>query len=550
MELTDYWRILRKWSLLITIGTLLALAIGVALDFEGRVAGSSAYQASATVQVNYAAPAYIQGISLSDEASALSERVHDPGALGINPRVTLSGVDSISAAVDPTAPQIVVTGVATSASIAQTAANRVAHYLAGLEDAKVASESKSLRAKFSDLVARDRHNWLTLQALYNRLSTPPPRASLTRLAILSANVQFWQNQYNHDLGNLGSLTTPSVPAAAVTSATPGAPVKTKPSSLLKTVLPAPALGFMLSFFLAVFLDSRQANSGALGPLGFLAGKQQPRLRVPVLGHLERVDPWLGQSGGDFDQSSGDPRSKVLSALAAATAQTADVVARLLLPSGSTLFVTSPTFREPKAETAVGLAASLARHGRRVVLIDADPAGGVTCFFDLAGRPGLTDYLGYPRMALLQLVYPAELGADKGELSVLPLGTRDLTRDENQTTEPSTPADDERAFSAALSELTQKADLVLVNGPPALEAPHSMAIAAGMAGAVVVIRRDHADDDLTKAYDVLRAQRVRVLGLVVNPGRRAADSEARLTRTSELSTPLTLQDPGTEYQENS
>ena len=57
----------------------------------------------------------------------------------------------------------------------------------------------------------------------------------------------------------------------------------------------------------------------------------------------------------------------------------------------TIMITSATEQEGKSTTVANLAIALARAGRRVVLVDLDLRKPfIDHFFDLTGRPGLTD----------------------------------------------------------------------------------------------------------------------------------------------------------------
>lgn len=550
MELTDYWRIIRRWKLLIVGGTVLALAIGLALHYENRFVRSTDYRATATVLIHYASPTYNPAVSLTDEAGALSSHAHDSAALGSSPRGSLPGVKGISAFVDPNAPEVHVVATATTRGVALTAANRVGAYLAHFEDSIVTKGAKGSKAGFARRVKYDKHQWLSHLRRYNVVAGPPPLVSRSALAKLSATVTYWQSQYSHDYGELQAFTTPGLGPTSLTTARTAHPLHSKPSSLTKTVLPAAVLGFLLTFLLAAFLEYRQSRS--LTPQARLLGGGRPALppRIPLLGHLQPSNLRLGQQAAQTLSQQPDARSKVVMALAESAREAADIVSRLVSGTNPTLLVTSPTTRDPKAETVVGLAGALAARGRRVVLVDADPVGGVTQFFGLEASLGLTDYLGYPGMSLTQLMYPCELSsAFSGGFAVLPFGVR-RNDSADPTTNGSHNGNEAEAWRSGLAELAQAADTVLVNGSPALDSPDSLPFASALAGAVLVIRREQADRDLSMAYDVLRGQDVPVLGIVVNPGDRTLSRYTALGATVPPANPARLPETAMEYRETS
>lgn len=405
MELSDYGRIIKRWFPLIAAGTLLALALGLAIEYKSRAAASSTtYQSSARVQINYTSLSYIGGMSFSQQESALAARIHDPGVLVLNPRVgPPPGVKSLTAFVQ-TNGNVVVQAAATTGSVARLAANRGAQYLVRAYDNKVRNGAKITVRQLRQQVNRDRAKWLRFATRLAYLTGPPALASRSTLARLSALASYWQDQYNNDRGNLVSNQIAGEPPAQMIGAYPATPVKSKPLSPFKSVLPAGIIGLALSFLLAAFLESRRSRTADSEALAALPPTPETHVRLPSAVSLPQANPQLATEAAGVVEYQPDERSTVLVSLAEPMTQTADLVSGLVISSSPSLFITSPTKAEPKAETSVGLASSLALRGRKVVLVDADPAGALSHFFGLSGRPGLTDYLGYPNGSLTQLVY--------------------------------------------------------------------------------------------------------------------------------------------------
>lgn len=159
----------------------------------------------------------------------------------------------------------------------------------------------------------------------------------------------------------------------------------------------------------------------------------------------------------------------------------------------TIMVTSAVEREGKSTTAANLAVTLARSGRRVVLVDLDlRRPSLDRFFGLQGRPGLT-HVALGRFELgaalsRVLVSKAEQTAIAGNggqdgrvaLEVLPSGPTPPDPGEFVGT---------RALGATLAELAERADVVLIDAPPLLHVGDAMALSARVDGIIVVTRRN-------------------------------------------------------------
>ena len=149
----------------------------------------------------------------------------------------------------------------------------------------------------------------------------------------------------------------------------------------------------------------------------------------------------------------------------------------------TIMITSATEQEGKSTTVANLAVALARAGRRVVLVDLDLRKPyIDHFFDLAGRPGITD-VALGNVTLDQAMWSIPLpGADgnpqAGSLYVLPSGPM-----------PPNPADliESSVVSEVLLDLAERADVVLLDSAPLLPVSDGIVLSNKVDGMLVVVR---------------------------------------------------------------
>jgi polysaccharide biosynthesis transport protein len=149
----------------------------------------------------------------------------------------------------------------------------------------------------------------------------------------------------------------------------------------------------------------------------------------------------------------------------------------------TIMITSAAEQEGKSTTVANLAIALARAGRRVVLVDLDLRKPfIDHFFDLTGRPGLTDVaLGNVTLdqALWSIPFPgSDGGPQAGSLYVLPSGPM-----------PPNPADliESAVVSEILLDLAERADVVLLDSAPLLPVSDGVVLSNKVDAMLVVVR---------------------------------------------------------------
>jgi polysaccharide biosynthesis transport protein len=273
-----------------------------------------------------------------------------------------------------------------------------------------------------------------------------------------------------------------------------------------------ALGAMLGLVLGIGLVFLR---DALNTRVRTAAEVQERLDMPLLGRLP--EPSRRLRARNQLVMLAEPRNAAAEAFRI-VATNLELVN--LEPSARTIMFTSATGDEGKSTTVANLAIALARAGRRVALVDIDlrrPA--------LAGLFSLDDHVGLTTVALgrapledvlapvsLSFIDPKAdvdrlaITTTQGVLEVLPVGPP-----------PPNPAEfvGSNALAAILSELEQRADLVLLDAPPILDLSDAMTLSSRVDGLVVVtklsaIRRP----TLQELHRVLAGAPITKLGFVL------------------------------------
>jgi Mrp family chromosome partitioning ATPase len=178
-------------------------------------------------------------------------------------------------------------------------------------------------------------------------------------------------------------------------------------------------------------------------------------------------------------------------------------------AGRCLLVTTPLPSGEASLCAVNLALAAAADGRSVVLVDADYATReMSVRAGVPTGPGLTDLV--ERRAALQSPYRAGEGG-RPAVALLPPG-RPVTN----------PAAFYRtaSFRTTLAAIGQRADLVVVVGPPLLAGPDTGVLADAVEAVLLMVAETMTDEELTQAKSALNWSSGEMLGhVVVEPAPR-------------------------------
>jgi polysaccharide biosynthesis transport protein len=223
------------------------------------------------------------------------------------------------------------------------------------------------------------------------------------------------------------------------------------------------------------------------------------LGIRVVGELPNV------SGRVWRRMRGGKGPSVLKALMAERidgTRTA-IIHTSVIDSPRVVMVTSAEPREGKTTTATQLAASLARSGRRTLLIDADIRNpGAHRVFEMPQDPGLCEMLRgeAEREAVIHPTRTANLW-------LLPAGRCDLRSVQALSTS---------YLGTAIAALCVQFDYVVIDSGPVLKIADPLLIGQHVDAAIVSVLRDVSK--VPKVYEAcerLRAVGITVLGSVVN-----------------------------------
>jgi len=189
-------------------------------------------------------------------------------------------------------------------------------------------------------------------------------------------------------------------------------------------------------------------------------------------------------------------------------------------------VTSAVSGEGKSTTAANLAVAFARAGRAVILVDLDlRRPSLHTFFDLAGRPGVTDVV-LGTHGLEEALATVALDGDRSATAGVPNGTPAPARLRVLTSGPLPHDTGEFVGGAGLATLINglrsRADLVIVDTPPLLQVGDTMTMSVNLDAVILVTRINVASRrTISETSRLLRRMRAAKAGLVVT-GTQAED----------------------------
>jgi chromosome partitioning protein len=221
--------------------------------------------------------------------------------------------------------------------------------------------------------------------------------------------------------------------------------------------------------------------------------------------IEQSDPMATADGRPFDSPTAAARNA-----AKRLTQPAPAPEPPKTWSGRVVSVVSPKGGCGKTTVALNLAVSLARQGRSVLLVDADVNGDVLSAIDSRSRAEVGTYdlltgVGMLERALLPTMLP--------KLKILPAIGRDLLPPELLM------ADHSRRWQMLMSELAERAEIVLVDAPAGMFGPTFQILRASTHVLGVLQAERIADRSFPRFFDALQMipteHRPQILGVVLN-----------------------------------
>ncbi|WP_420593704.1 AAA family ATPase [Deinococcus sp.] len=328
-------------------------------------------------------------------------------------------------------------------------------------------------------------------------STDARRASLERQTLVAARDQVLRNLAQ--VAALEQTTTGNLSALA------SAELPTKPLS------PNPARSGILAFVLSLLLLS--------GAVLLVAGRRRivydeqdmQSYGVPLLGRLPTAGSAgpLAMNGGTWQSGIDFLRINLLSQLPAQL--------------GRQVVIASADQSEGRSSVTAALALSLAQHGERVLIVDADPRRAAQSRL-WSARTLSPD--GVVKDKAASGIAPSGLISVGERIDLLPTtairqagGGLDLTR-----------------LESLLRSWTTHYDTVLLDTPPLLASPDAVALAAHAQGLVlIVVPGSTSLMRMEQAFEAARTVRAPVLGLLFNQRPRLSNRQGTINPNA----PITL-----------
>jgi non-specific protein-tyrosine kinase len=386
---------------------------------------------------------------------------------------------------------VAITTESTNASIAREAANVYAHtYI----DNRASAAAESTRQANASLLAQVQQTKAQLDDLDNRIAGGKGSAAeleslRTQRDALSAQYTAVQRQY--DAGVASASVSRGVEVLAEASAAN----KAGPHPF-RTGMFGGLIGLIVGAAAALVIDAIDDSIKTIDDVRRSArGK-------PVLGSVPVQPDWRDRSAAKLVtvDSPSSPAADAYRALRASLQAGGSV------QPDRTILITSPGDDEGKTTVLANLGVAMARAGRRVICTDCDlRSPRLHSFFRIEPGVGFTSVLLGDSPLSKSVHAVPNTGA--GSLRILTSGPL-----------PPNPAEllDTARVSELLTAIAADADVVLVDGPPALPVPDAMTLATRVDGAIVVAAAGITGrHDLAQAIDELGERGVAVIGVVFN-----------------------------------
>ena len=483
LELRHYLNVLRRRWPIVVLVTVLAVGASLALAFTS----TKIYAASADVLLAEAQQdvVFTQGQAYTDPVRQLDTQITVMQSRPIQNKVDralgadASEVSSVSVSGVGQTDVIRVTVESPDPQVAKEAADLYAQtYVDVRRDQQIAS-----------LLAAGEQVQKKLDEIQFQINATEPGSE--RDALVSQYELFKQKLDQVEVDAALKSGGAQVVANAEVPTTPVKPTPVRNAAL------AGVLGLLLGIglaFLAEYLDDKINASEDVGRYGH---------GLTVLAEVPAIGGWRDRKTTRI-VSLTDPNSS--GAEAYRSLRTSLQIIALRRPV-QTILVTSAMAGEGKSTTAVNLAVTMARAGKRVVLVDLDlRRPRVDRFFDIDPAPGFTTVL-VGDAPLSDALAPIEVADGVPPIQVLTSGPI-----------PPNPSELMGATRVAelLASLQSIADIVVIDSSPIIPVTDALVLSGRVDGLLLVVgagqtRRRH----LTRATELLEQTEAPVLGAVLN-----------------------------------
>jgi len=484
LDLRHYLHVLRRRYSIVVLVTVLAVGAVLAFDFVS----TRIYAASADVLLTDTQQNTLfsnGGISPPDPVRRVDTQVtvmeSHPIAGTVNHRLGADAgkVSSVSVAGVGQTDVIEVTVESPNPGVAKRAADL---YAQTYVTTRRAQQVDSLHTAASQV-----QNKLTqIQAQINALPAGPQRDALTS--------QYGTFKSQLDQTQVNAAIQSGDAQVVANAVVPSSPVKPQP---IRDTLLAGVLGLLLGVgfaFLTEYLDDKIKTTDDVGRYG---------RGLTVLVEVPAVSGWRDRKTTRV-VSIQDSNASAAEAYRSLRTSLQIISLRREIQS---ILVTSSMASEGKTTTAVNLAVTMARAGRRVVLVDLDwRRPRLHQFFGLNWEPGVTSVL-VGDAPLSKTMHPIAVGGGVPAVRVLTAGPI-----------PPNPAElmGTTRILELLESLQSSADLVIIDSPPLVPVTDALVLAGRVDGVLVVVGAGQPRRrDLGRAVDLLEQAEAPILGAVLN-----------------------------------
>ena len=491
LDLHQYFSLFWHWSWLIA---LVAVVAGVAAYIVSKQM-TPYYRSTTTVMVNEAPAArsadYTSLILSEQLTSTYSEMmVKDPVLSEVISQLNLSLTTSALKDIITAAPirdtQLMLVSAETtdpqlSADIANTVATVFSRQLQEIQSQRFGQSKASLETQLTRLEEE-----ITVYETQASEAT-----STDEKERLDSKVTQYREIYSGVLQSYEAVRlseAQSVSSVVQVETAMAATQPTRPQVIRNTLL-AFVVGIMLS---AGVIVARDALDDTIKTPEDISGK----FKLPILGVINHYN---GKDGTPITLA--EPRSPTAEAYR--TLRTNISYASVDKPL-KTLMVTSAEAGEGKTTTLSNLAVAMAQNGKQVIVADCDLRHPHTHInFRLNNRKGMSNLFGQSTYVLDGTCQPSEVE----NLSVVTTGVL-----------PPNPAEllGSRKMQSILAAMTENADIVLIDTPPALAVTDAAVLAPTLDGVLLVVRpgktRARA---LEQTVEQMRQVGAKVIGVVLN-----------------------------------